>query len=43
MPSPHKTAMIYEMSVLTGQCMDALMQRIEEIREERSLEKGGCR
>ena len=33
----------YEISVRTGQGMDALMDRIEAIREERLLKKGGCR
>lgn len=33
----------YEISVQTGQGMDALVQRIEEIRTERTREKGGCR
>ena len=33
----------YEISVLSGQGMDALTERIEAIREERFLKKGGCR
>ena len=33
----------YEISVLKGQGMDALMARIEEIRAERIQKKGGCR
>ena len=33
----------YEISVLTGQGMDALMDRIEAIKAERLLKKGGCR
>lgn len=33
----------YEISILTGQGLDALVKRIEEIREERSQKKGGCR
>lgn len=33
----------YEISVLQGQGMDTLMERIQKIQEERLLKKGGCR
>ena len=33
----------YEISVLTGQGIDTLTKRIEEIYQERILKKGGCR